>query len=172
MTYLCERYGVDAEGQPQLYAPPGSNQKAAIDSYMHWHHGNTRFLANLFQTKIRPDLKVTMDKDDNNRIQDLLERLDQGWLQSSPYIGISETPSIADILAYGELSTVTMTNLLSVDEFENVSAWMDRMALIPYHEDAHLALTTLGDLAADSDIPLAKRLGPATKAGAQEDILK
>jgi glutathione S-transferase len=164
MTYLCEQYGSDDNGQP-LYAAPGSNQKALIDSYMHWHHGNTRFLARLFQAKVRPDLMVELDDDDNSRIQEVLENIDKGWLQTSPFIGTSEKPSIADILAYGELSTVTMTNLLCIDEFGNLSSWMGRMKQLPYHEECHVALTSLGDLSIDSDVPISKRLGPATKVG-------
>jgi glutathione S-transferase len=161
MTYICERYGSDH----QLLATPGSNQKALIDSYMHWHHSNTRFLARLFQTKVRPDLKSSLSEDDESRIRDILQKIDSGWLRSSPYIGSSDSPSIADILAYGELSSVTMTNLLQVDFYENIRSWMGRMTQLPYHDDVHIALTELGDLTLDTDVPLGKRLGPATKAG-------
>jgi glutathione S-transferase len=161
MTYVCERYGAEF----QLMAPPGSNQKALMDSYMHWHHTNTRFLARLFQTIVRPDLKASLSEENEERIQTILQNIDRGWLQSSPYIGNSETPSIADILAYGEISTVTMTNLLNVDNFENISSWMIRMTQLPYHDETHTALRELGDLSKETDIPIAKRLGPATKAG-------
>jgi glutathione S-transferase len=163
MTYICERYGSDH----QLLATPGSNRKALIDSYMHWHHDNTRFLARLFQTKIRPDLKSSLSDDDEKRIQVILQNIDSGWLRSSTYIGNSDAPSIADILAYGELSSVTMTNLLDVEIYANICSWMDRMTQLPYHDEAHIALTELGDLTIDIEIPLAKRLGPATKAGLQ-----
>jgi len=99
----------------------------------------------------------------------------------SCYIGGFETPSIADIIAYGELSTVTMTNLVVIDEnkFRNLSTWMRQMSTLPYHDESHVALATLGDLNNDDDdddgssnsnssstnIPMAKRLGAATKAG-------
>lgn len=162
MTYLCERYGTDHH---HLFATPGSNQKALIDSYMHWHHHNTRFLARLFQTKVRPDLKSSLSDDDEKRIQGILQNIDSGWLAPSTYIGGSGAPSIADILAYGELSSVTMTNLLSLDAYENISSWMDQMTHLPYHDEVHIALTELGDLTLDTNVPLAKRLGAATKAG-------
>lgn len=166
MAYLCERYGERNAQEPKLYASPGSEKKATIDSYMHWHHSNTRSVAKLFGSKVRPDLKANVSEKDLEEIQDILTSIDSGWLRSSPYIGGFDSPSIADILAYGELSTVTMTNLLSVEHFSNLSSWMNRMSLLPYHDESHVALATLGDLANDnSTIPLAKRLGAATKDG-------
>lgn len=173
LTYLCERYGSLSNNQHQpsssslLLPPQGSTQKALVDSYTHWHHSNTRFLAKLFQTKVRPDLKATLSDEDEERIQTILQNIDRGWLGQSSYIGNSETPSIADILAYGEISTVTMTKLLDVnnDAYQNLSSWLDRMAQLPFHKEAHTALTELGNLAEDSDIPIAKRLGSATKSG-------
>ncbi|VEU40393.1 unnamed protein product [Pseudo-nitzschia multistriata] len=58
-----------------------------------------------------------------------------------------------------------MTNLLSVD---NLSLWMNRMSHLPYHDESHVALATLGDLRDDKNkVPLMKRLGAATKAGVQ-----
>lgn len=166
MMYLCERYGNRDGGDPILYASPGSKKKATIDSYMHWHHGNTRFVSKLFGSKVRPDLKATVSEKNGAAIQEILTSIDSGWLQSNSYIGGMDTPSIADILAYGELSTVTMTKLLDVEHFNNISSWMNRMSLLPFHQEAHMALATLGDLSDGTNkTPLAKRLGAATKAG-------
>ena len=103
MTYLCEKYGGRHGEDPKLYAPPGSEKKAMIDSYMHWHHTHTRSVSKLFGSKVRPDLKVNVSEEDEEAIQDILASIDSGWLHSSSYIGGSETPSIADILAYGEV---------------------------------------------------------------------
>uniref|UniRef100_A0A7S4AKU8 GST N-terminal domain-containing protein n=1 Tax=Pseudo-nitzschia australis TaxID=44445 RepID=A0A7S4AKU8_9STRA len=166
MAYLCERYGSENGQIPNLYASPGSEKKAMIDSYMHWHHTNTRSVAKLFGSKVRPDLKANVSEREHTEIQNILTIIDSGWLRSSPYIGGLDTPSIADILAYGELSTVTTTNLLSVKNFSNISSWMNRMTLLPYHDESHVALATLGDLSDDNNsTPLMKRLGAATKAG-------
>jgi glutathione S-transferase len=162
MAHLCERYGQQV---CQLYSPPGSNRKALIDSYTHWHHSHTRFLARVFQTKVRADLKVELSDKDEERIQGVLQAIDSGWLQSSPFIGGSALPSIADVLAYGELSTVVLTKLISVQEYQNLSSWMGRMQLLPYHEEAHAALLALGDLTVEEGMPIGKRLGNATKIG-------
>jgi len=107
-----------------------------------------------------------------------LQTLNSGWLQgnanhdqssSSHFIGGLDHPTIADILAYGELSAVTMPNLLKVDpdEFSVLHRWMDDMSQLPYHDQVHQALTVLGNLAEESEGPISKRLGAATKAGIQ-----
>jgi glutathione S-transferase len=159
MAHLCERYG-----NGKLYAPSGSTEKALIDSYMHWHHTNTRSLAKVFQTKVRPDLKQEVSEKDTDRMKEVFESLDSGWLKSNQFIAGSEYPTIADILAYGEISTVTMTKLVAIDDYANLQAWMERLTQLPYHEEAHRALSVLGDLT-DTTSPVAKRLGPATTAG-------
>ena len=208
LTYLCERYGScdsnnydddadDDNDGPKLYASPGTQRKAMIDSYMHWHHTNTRLVSKLFGGKIKPEWKATLSTDEDKFIQNVMASIDTGWLQQqqseleseskTTYIGGFNKPSIADILAYGELSTVTMTNLLDIneDKFKNLSSWMICMANLPYHDEAHVALSTLGDLSIHNATteeentkdgstsndartiipPIAKRLGAATKAG-------
>jgi glutathione S-transferase len=167
MAHLCERY--DGNNDSKLYASSGSTEKALLDSYLHWHHTNTRFLAKAFQTKVRPDLKAELSENDHDRIRQVFECLDSGWLKSSNdecYIAGMESPTIADILAYGEISTVTMTNLVSIDDYSHVQAWMERLSQLPYHKEVHTALSVLGDLT-DTSTPIAKRLGAATKAGLQ-----
>ena len=142
--------------------------KALQDVYLNWHHTNTRMVSKLFQRKVRPDLKNTTsaaEGDDywEQELHEMLSNLDQGWLgNSNTFLGGSSQPTIADILAYGELSTVTMTNLLSLQDrdgddatrsYSNISSWMARMKLLPYHDDVHIALTTLGDLSSDDLSP-------------------
>ena len=56
-------------------------------------------------------------------------------------------------------------NLVDLAPYPNIAAWLDRMAAQPYHDDVHVSLAAVGDLTAVQEQPLAKRLGPATKAG-------
>lgn len=167
MSYLCQANQAEA-----LYPTRSAKEKATIDSYMHWHHGNTRFMAKLFQTKVRPDLKADWTEQDQERVVEILRSLDSGWLRSNAFIGGLERPTIADILAHGEISTVTMTKLINLEEYSHIypclASWMKRLSTLPFHEEAHRALITLGDLtreSPDADTPIAKRLGAATKAG-------
>ena len=164
MTYLCE----SSDHRNKLYdVPQGSIQKAKVDSYLHWHHDNTRYLSKLFQTKVRPDLKVELGDEENQRIQDLLTNLNHGWLNDGGgnFIGGNGTPTIADILAYGEISTVTMTNLLELgDDNGNLKEWANRMEELPYHAETHAALQELGNLNEPTET-IPKLLGKATKIG-------
>lgn len=169
LAHLCERHGRDG-GRPPLYAPPGSIEKARIDSYTHWHHSNTRDLARVFQTRVRPDLKVELSEGDWERVREVLDAIDSGWLERSggQYIGGSASPSIADVLAYGEISSVVLTGLVSVDDFPNLASWMGRMQTLPYYDEAHASLLALGDLTVEEPgSSIAKRLGHATKMGLQ-----
>jgi glutathione S-transferase len=192
MAHLCERFGKGnnpSHSATFLYPESGTVAKAKVDSYLHWHHSNTRLLARLFQTKVRPDLKTTLSEQDHAQLDEVLQLLDSGWLHyensdsgshgagaggEPVYIGGLDHPTIADILAYGELSTVTVTNLLqlSPETYPSLHAWMIQMSRLPHHDLVHQALTTLGDLSStseadDAKISIAKRLGAATKAGLQ-----
>ena len=108
-----------------------------------------------------------------------MQALEGGWLNydgdgvsaSSSYIGGVDHPTIADILAYGELSAVTMTNLLQLppNDYPSLNTWLSQMSKLPCHDQVHQALTTLGDLSStesnEEELPFGKRLGAATKAG-------
>ena len=159
LSYLCERNGFEA-----WYGNPGSARKATIDSYMHWHHGGTRKLAKLQVSKIRPDLKYTETAKDIEEINDVLRSIENGWLREDSYIAGHDL-SIADMLAYEEFAQVYMTGLLpQLDEYPRIAAWINRMTQLPYHAEAHHALTVLGNLNEPNDTTMPKRLGAATKS--------
>jgi glutathione S-transferase len=162
LTYICEKY----HGE-NLYGLPGTEQKALIDSYMHWHHGGTRQLAKLARPYLRPELKTHVTDQDRENAAAVLESLDRAWLQGDDeYIASSKEPTIADILAYEEITQVTMTGALEgINDYPNLILWMKRMSCLPYHEEIHISLKVLGNLPEPSDTPMQKRLGAATKAG-------
>jgi glutathione S-transferase len=165
LAYLCESRASLAD----LYGKPGTPQKAQIDSYMHWHHGNTRQIADLTMPYLRPELHLASHTtgEAEERAHKVLQSLDQAWLKDDEFIAY-EKYSIADILAYEEVVQSTMTGVigdLSVD-YPNLKAWMTRMERMPFHDEAHVALQTLGSLSNPSDdTPIMKRLGSATKEG-------
>mmetsp|Transcript_15936 Transcript_15936/g.26989 ORF Transcript_15936/g.26989 Transcript_15936/m.26989 type:complete len:254 (-) Transcript_15936:46-807(-) len=164
LSYLCERNTTEST----WYAPPGTERKATIDSYMHWHHTGTRALARIAAGHLRPDLALKSDKAKNDQIaKRVLGSLENGWLEHDPYIAGPEL-SIADVLAYEEIAQAHLTGLLpQIDEFPRVLAWTQRMTQLPLYAESHTALTTLGDLSVPSDTPLPKRLAAATKAAMQ-----
>jgi len=176
LSFLCEYYGWNA-----LYGPPGSAKKATIDSYMHWHHTGTRTLARLAFPYFRPEsnLPVNTDKDRARTFQ-MLETLETGWFSSLNhdndddwFLAGGTSPSIADLLAYEEVVQLPMLGLIPDDilqqKYPKIGAWTHRMRQLPYHNEVHVALATLGDVTKtiDDDQPVSKRLGAATKAGLQ-----
>lgn len=187
LMYLCERH----QGTSSVSLYPSHSDapviKATIDSYLHWHHENTRRLATLFGSKIfPPHSNVTAPPD--VEVERILKALDEGWLRvkggGGLFVGGSEHPSIADILCYEELIPLTTCHLwndLMVEGgdddttatakklYPRIQEWMSSMSQLAYHEQAHRALITLGDLSGtnhdDDATPMMSRLSDATKAG-------
>lgn len=165
LMYLCEK-----NNWSDLYGAPATPRKALIDSYMHWHHTGTRSLAALIRPYVRPELKLQVTDEDHERARKALESLNNGWLQGDDdFIATADEPTIADLLAYEEVAQVKMTGTLlgenGLKEYPNVSAWVNRMKQLPYHDEVHTAVTVLGNLVEPNDTPMPKRLGAATKAG-------
>lgn len=174
LSHLCEHYG----WHESLYAPPASPKKATIDSYMHWHHTGTRRLSALSYPYLRPDMGESKDDEkDRARSVAILQDLEEGWfckVSSAPddvYLAGGTGPSIADLLAYEDVAQLTLMGLLKEDVLQThcpkVLAWMHRMEQVPYYEDVHAALVALGDVTAETEVPLHKRLGAANKKGLQ-----
>jgi len=160
LSHLCETQ----EQWRHAYGLPGSSRKAQIDSYMHWHHTGTRQLAQLSAIYLRPDMNLTISDNDRNGILKQLGILNDAWLVDDFIAG--DQLSIADLLAYEEVAQLYMTGLLpELKDYLNVQAWVQRMEKLPYHEEAHQALTSLGNLALPNEVSMPKRLGAATKVG-------
>ena len=173
LVYLCESRGWEAD----LYGKPGTLYKATIDSYLHWHHNNTRTLGRITGSYLQKHVQPL--DNETEVIGKVLRRLETGWLSPSShnntsthatYIAGGSGPSIADLMCYCELSQITMLGLFDKqdlqEEYPKVQSWMQRMQQLPYHDHVHAALTTLGNVKTDDlDLPLSKRLSRATKHG-------
>jgi glutathione S-transferase len=163
LMYLCEKDGYS------LYGAPGTPRKALIDSYMHWHHTGTRSLAALLRPHIRPELNLQVTDADYEKATKILDSLNNGWLQGQDgFIATSDEPTIADLLAFEEVVQVETTGTLgsiALDDYPNVSAWVDRMKQLPHYDQVHESLTVLGNLVEPNETSMPKRLGAATKAG-------
>lgn len=161
LSFLCE-----SRGWTDLYGTPGSPRKATIDSYMHWHHLGTRTLATLAAPFVLPG-KFQSRESDQTRAQRVLLELERGWLNPSeeePFIAGNEL-SIADLLCYEDIVQNTMTDLVSLDDFPAIRGWTQRMQELPYHDEAHAAVKTLGSLVTPNETPMEQRIKAATKAG-------
>lgn len=175
LSFLCEHYG----WEDTLYGRPGTHEKATIDSYMHWHHTGTRSLSAYMYPYLREVQKdASYFEKEQARTLQTLQTLEGGWFAENNtnimvdlYIAGGDHPSIADLLAYEEIVQLTELGLLDEDDvvsqqFPSIFAWMCRMKQLPYYEQVHRSLVTLGDVTDEaSSSPMSKQLGAATKAG-------
>jgi len=151
--------------------PQEAAARARVDSFMHWHHNGTRTVAAGFAVPyLRPDLAKALGEEGLAKAQKTalgaLQLLETHWLATDPFVAASHQ-TVADLLAYEEVAQIAPSffNLVDLAPYPRIAAWLDRMAAQPYHEEVHTALAGLGDLTAVHEQPLAKRMGPATKAG-------
>lgn len=151
--------------------PPEPAARAKVDSFMHWHHAGTRKIAIGYALPyLRPDLAAAIGEAGVAKGKadavDSLQTLENTWLASEPFVAASH-PTIADLLAYEEVAQLApcFFNLLDLNGYPRIESWLARMSQLPFHEEAHAALASLGDLTVEHETPLVKRIGSATKAG-------
>eukprot|EP00932_Pfiesteria_piscicida_P018017 SRR837773.4888.p1 GENE.SRR837773.4888~~SRR837773.4888.p1 ORF type:complete len:293 (-),score=81.13 SRR837773.4888:108-959(-) len=163
---LC--YLADKLGWHDFY-PTDLVARTSIASYMHWHHTGTRCCTALIHPKFRPDKASTGEelRQKKTKAHNALLQLADTWLDGTPFLAGREEPSLADFLAYEEVSQIMprYTNLLEVELHPRVKDWVKRMSQLPYHDEAHAALAEIGDLRAASKEPMDKRMAAATKVG-------
>jgi hypothetical protein len=102
----------------------------------------------------------------NSMVQ--LKLFNHFWLHDSGgFIAGAPSASLADLLAYEEVVQLSSKfgDVLSLSAFPRVEAWLDRMARLPFHDEAHAACAALGRLRDSPDLPMGKRMAAATKAG-------
>ena len=166
LQYLSSKHG-----WTDLY-PASLSDRARVDAFCHWHHGGTRQLAGGFYAPhVRPDMAEKFGEDGIARAKksgmDALNTLETAWLAADPFLA-GANATLADLIAYEEVAQLApkFGNVLTYEgTYPKVAAWLERMAALPYHDEAHVALKVMGDLAAPNELPMMKRLGAATKAG-------
>mmetsp|Transcript_12869 Transcript_12869/g.35618 ORF Transcript_12869/g.35618 Transcript_12869/m.35618 type:complete len:405 (-) Transcript_12869:105-1319(-) len=91
--------------QHWLYGKPGSLYKATIDSYLHWHHTNTRGLGRTTSTYLIPGRRQQQQQSSSSSlslpsiqqqqqavgIHKILKRLEHGWLRPTTTTTIEES---------------------------------------------------------------------------------
>jgi len=60
--------------------------------------------------------------------------------------------SICDLSAYVEIGQLQprFTNTYDFLELPNVSAWLERMQQLPFHDEVHVCLTEMGDISQEA----------------------
>jgi len=147
LCYLSNKHGWN-----DVY-PADPQQRAKVDWYLHYHHRNLREASiGLVAPKIRKDLNIpeTTQQAARSTFTRALRALESGWLAQSRYLTGAEL-TLADFAAYMEIGQLQpcFTNLFDFEPFPNVRRWLEEMQRVDGHDDAHLVLSTLGDISVE-----------------------
>ena len=95
-----------------------------------------------------------------------LKTIESTFLGDGDFLVGSPSPTIADFLAYEEISQVSSAFCATMDlsGYPQTEQWLASMRQLPFHDEVHTALAALGplDLTGGSTV---KKLSGATKAG-------
>lgn len=147
MSYLC-----DTHGWTDMY-PDDLRARGKVHWYLNFHHRNIRDASGMVAPKIRKDLNIP------EMVQEMAKRtftaglktLNDLCLENGRYIA-GDALTIADLSAYGEIGQlqVRYTNIFDFSPFPNVERWLNDMQQVPFHDDAHVVLAELGDIATEA----------------------
>lgn len=160
LTYLCRTNGWD-----DVY-PTDEHARARVDWYLHYHHRNVREASvGLVAPKIRKDLNIPelMQQSARRILTNALNTLDTYPLTNHRFLA-GDTVTIADLAAYVEIGQLRpeFTNVFDLSGFANVQRWLDDMAQVDSHDDAHVVLKVMGDISEEA--PTMERIIDANKA--------
>ena len=167
LAYLASTHGWE-----DIY-PSSILERSKVDEYLHWHHTNIRYLTfGYFRPFMLPNPLITNDviKVYQKTAERALKILENTYLASSPsgYILGTPNPTAADFMAYEDLCQVSpkFCNLYDYNEtYPNITAWLNKMSSLPFHDEVHVSLKELGDLSSSQPQDITKRMGNANKVG-------
>jgi Glutathione S-transferase len=134
MTYLARRFDVE---EP-LY-PKDPQKRARVDSYLHWHHNNTRTLSRLYQLRFKQFLPYEIHyipEVEEENAKKVLTTIDQVLLKDKKFIADKENMTIADISAVCELNQLEMLDY-DISAYKNVKRWIDEVMSHKEMQEAH-----------------------------------
>ncbi|KAK3276340.1 hypothetical protein CYMTET_15577 [Cymbomonas tetramitiformis] len=131
LGYLCSKHG-----WTDLY-PVDLRERARVDCYLHWHHGNTRALTKiLFGPLLRPDLNVAFARPsavkELTRVMEFLERA----LSRHNFV-VGDSLTIADLSAHTEIAQCLDFGLADLSNFPSILRWIDRVRKLPGYKESH-----------------------------------
>jgi glutathione S-transferase len=81
-------------------------------------------------------------------IRDVAKRFQHKFLMDGNYI-VGDTPSIADLLAYPEISQIQMImgiHYKEWEELERLRNWLEKMEQLDFHDDIHRTVMKIGKM--------------------------
>ena len=165
LAWLC-----NSNGWEDLY-PSEPAARALVDQYLHFHHSTTRLATMklmaphvtiafggldaigaggkdlLLGESIRSAMTGPDVYERGCRVIEMVaELIEAGYFRSGDFVCTPDRPTIADIACYEELAQLRWASLFDFEGFPKLRAWLDRMAALPFHENAHRYNFALGDI--------------------------
>ena len=148
ITYLCQKFG-----WTDLY-PDDLKARGRVDWYLNFHHRNIRDASSgMVAPNIRKDLDIP------EHVQERAKRtftaglttLERFQLAGDRFIAGRDL-TVADLSAYAEIGQLQpqFTNLFNFGPFPNVQRWLTEMHQVPFHDDAHVALSEIADISKEA----------------------
>jgi glutathione S-transferase len=132
---------------PDNLYPRDHQERALVDAYLDWHHGNTRKAGwLLYNSLVRPMLGLADSTVDMEALKKDVQRsinfIENYFLKDKKYLHGLEDISIADLSCYCELVQLQLIGY-SFQNYRNISLWMNRVGSIPEIQEAHRAFNQL-----------------------------
>ncbi|KAL4442894.1 hypothetical protein ABPG74_010783 [Tetrahymena malaccensis] len=153
MRYLSDRYN-----KYKLYPQDNIQLRAVINSYLDWHHTNTRkcgaYLFDVYSSSVLGIKPKNNIEQLYKQIEDILKFIDQVWLLDgkNKFIGNNSMLTIADISCYCEVSQMIIDSYDFKNKTPNLYNWMKRMEVIPEIQETHKILFKLAPKMAQNKI--------------------
>lgn len=153
MQYICETRKLD-----DWYPTSSSKDRARIHEYLSNHHVTSRRISvEAFFPFMRAFMKGEIkdwspSKESRELIQNMGNHLATNFLNNSytggngMFIGGRSTPSIADLLAYGEFAQAPLIFDIKYDN-KQVEDWLDACKSIEEHDGVHKSVLKLKEIA-------------------------
>jgi glutathione S-transferase len=165
LVYLCEKHDWE-----DLY-PRDLEQRAFVNQYLHFHHGSTRLATmklmaphvtvafrelmadrgRVLKDMQNESLQVVLSEPDvlaagREVVETVAGMIEAGYLRNDSRFLCGNAATIADIACYEELAQLRWAGLFDFAGFPKLQRWLEEMAKLPYHEEAHRYNTALGDI--------------------------
>lgn len=158
LTYLAEKHDWSD------LLPANLETRARVHQYLHFHHNHTRrvseqlmaphvsvvFIDVLHKLGYQELVELAEDPDKLTKGHACLTRIcgfiEEGYLADGTSYLCGNQATLADIACYQELGQIKYARLFDFSAFARISRWLDKMAQLPHHDEAHAYNIYLGDI--------------------------
>ena len=130
-------------------------ERASINSYLSHHHNSTRKMSlDIFRPFINSQFggRHEVDAFDAEAAREsalkIARRFENVFLgiPGGPFINGFDRPTIADLMAYNEISQIEQLHIASFSDMPVLAAWLGRMRALPEHDTVHKSIFKMGEM--------------------------